>query len=31
MAKTLFDKIWDAHEVIGARACYTSTCTWCTR
>ena len=28
--KTLFDKIWEAHEV-GRTACSTSTCTSCTR
>ena len=30
MPNTLFDKIWEAHEVAPGLLC-TSTCTWCTR
>ena len=30
MPKTMFEKIWEAHEV-GGRGCSTSTCTSCTR
>ena len=31
MPKTMFEKIWNAHELDDGRGCSTSTCTSCTR